>query len=206
MEIDQFAVRIKSFKQILHSEPFAADMLDLAFVLFIHGFHDQPYQTGRLPGEFLQVDFHRIVRTVHGLSVMDEVAHFHIQQQRLVGILDIECIEVAVFGNYAHVCLAPEMFPGCLHTDHIFRTVRLARYQIGRTQVHISHGRGKNNMYGLVICDFQTVWGNHPAESDLAAQSFIIIPAALLRVCSHCARNQGKHHQNLLHVCFLVDW
>ncbi len=28
-------------------------MLDLAFVLPIHGFHDKTYQTGRLPGEFL---------------------------------------------------------------------------------------------------------------------------------------------------------
>jgi hypothetical protein len=41
----------------------------------------------------------------------------------------------------------------------LWSSYRLARYQIGRTQVHISHGRGKNNMYGLVICDFQTVWG-----------------------------------------------
>ena len=55
-------------------------------------------------------------------------------------------------------------------------------------------------MYSLVIRDFQTMRGNHLAEADLAAQSLVIIPAALLRVCSHCAHNQGKHHQNLLHV------
>ena len=87
-----------------------------------------------------------------------------------------------------------------LHADDVLRAVRLARYQVGGTQIHVSYGRGENYMYGLVIRDFQTMRGNHLAEADLAAQSLVIIPAALLRVCSHCAHNQGKHHQNLLHV------
>ena len=200
MEIEQLAVCVKPLEQVLNPEPLAADVLDLAFVLPIHGFHDQPYQTGRLPGEFLQVDFHRIVRTVNRLPVMDEVAHLHVQQQRLVGILDVECVKVAVLGYHAHIGFTAEMFPGRLHTDDVFRTVRLARYQVGGTQIHVSYGRGENYMYSLVIRDFQTMRGNHLAEADLAAQSLVIIPAALLRVCSHCAHNQGKHHQNLLHV------
>ena len=201
MEIEQLAVRVKPLEQVLHPEPFAADVLDLALVLFMHGLHNQPYQAGRLSGEFLQVDFHRVVRAVHRLPVMDEVAHLHIQQQRLVGILDVEGVKVPVFGNHAHIGLAVEMFPGCLHTDDILRTVCLARYQIWGTQIYISYRGRENHVDGLIVSDFQAVRGNHLAESDFTAQSIVIIPAALLRVGSHCAHNQGKHHQNLLHVC-----
>ena len=136
-------MRIKSFKQILHSEPFAADVLDLAFVLFIHGFRDQPYQTGRLPGEFLQVDFHRIVRTVHGLSVMDEVAHFHIQQQRLVGILDVECIKLPSSVITLMFVSLRKCFRVAFTRITFSAPSALPAIRLGGTQVHISHGRGE---------------------------------------------------------------
>ncbi len=204
MEIEQLAVCVKPLEQVLNPEPLAADVLDLAFVLPIHGFHDQPYQTGRLPGEFLQVDFHRIVRTVNRLPVMDEVAHLHVQQQRLVGILDVECVKVAVLGYHAHIGFTAEMFPGRLHTDDVLRTVCLARYQVGGTQIHVSYGRGENYMYGLVIRDFQTMRGNHLAEADLAAQSLVIISAA----CCAYAATAPIIRANIIRIFFMcvLDW
>ena len=71
---------------------------------------------------------------------MDEVAHLHIQQQRLVGILDIERVKIPVLGNHAHVRLVTEMLPRGLHPDHVLRAVSLAGYQVGGTEVHVLDG------------------------------------------------------------------
>ena len=87
------------------------------------GLHDQPHQHRAFRAEFLQIDFLRVVRTVHRLAVMDEVAHLHIQKQRLIRIFHIEGIKRAVFGNYGHIGFAGEVPDGSLHADDVLRTV-----------------------------------------------------------------------------------
>ena len=60
-------------------------------------------------------------------------------------------------------------------------------------------------MDGLVVRDLQPVGWNHPAETDFPGQSFIQISVALLRHGSQHARQEGKYHQNLLHVLGFND-
>ena len=62
---------------------------------------------------------------------MDEVTHLHIQQQGLIGILDIEGVKISVFGNDRHVGLLPEMAGRGFHADDILGTVSLAGNQVG---------------------------------------------------------------------------
>ena len=95
---------------------------------------------------------------------MDEITHLHIQQQRLIGILHVEGIEVPVFGYYRHIGLLPEI--ACRG---------LAGYQVCRTEIHILDRSRENDMDGLVIRYFQSVRRNHLAETDLAGQPLIII-------------------------------
>ena len=133
-------MRIEPFEQVLHAEPLAADVLHSPLVLSVHGLHDQAHQPGRLVTQFLQINLHRVVGTVHRLPVVDEVAHLHIQQQRFVGVLDIERVKVPVLGNHAHVRLVAEMLHRGLHPDHVIRAVSLAGYQVGGTEVHVLDG------------------------------------------------------------------
>ena len=63
---------------------------------------------------------------------MDEVAHLHVEQQRFGGVLHVEGIETPVLRDDGHVGLVREVPYGSLHADDVFRTVRLARYQVGR--------------------------------------------------------------------------
>ena len=152
VEIQQSVVRIDSFQQVLYAETLAADVLHLTLVLLVDGLHDKSHQHRTLAAQFLQVNLLRIVRTVYRLAVVDEVAHLHVEQQRLLGILHVEGIEAAVLRDDAHVRLVLEVLHGRLHTDHVLRTVRLARYQVGRAQIHIAHLCRKDDVYGLVVC------------------------------------------------------
>ncbi len=66
------------------------------------------HQLRRLAAEFFQIDFKGIVGAVHLAAVMDEVLHLHIQDQRLVGILDIESVEAAALCDDRYVGLVAE--------------------------------------------------------------------------------------------------
>lgn len=106
-------------------------MSDPSFVLPVHGLHNQAYQTRGLIAQFLQIDFHGIVRTVHRFTVMNEIAHLHVQQERFIRIPDIERVKISIFSDHAHVRLIPEMLFSSFHTDHVLRRIRLSGYQIG---------------------------------------------------------------------------
>ena len=111
---------------------------------------------------------------------MDKVLHLHIEDKRLIGILDIEGVETAVLRNDRHIGLVLEVLHGRLDTDNILRTVSLARNQIGRTQINISHFRREDYMYRLVIGNFQTVWRYHTVKGQFAAQSVVHIAVLFL--------------------------
>ena len=207
MKVQQVIMGIKPPKQELDPETFTADMSDPSFVLPVHGLHNQAYQTRGLIAQFLQIDFHGIVRTVHRFTVMDEIAHLHVQQERFIHIPDIERVKISIFSDHAHVRLIPEMLFSSFHTDHVLRRIRLSGYQIGGPQVHILDRGRKYDMYRFIISDFQPVRGYHPAKADLAAQSLKKIPATQLRTGSRHTRHQGKkHHQNLFHIRLHLDW
>ena len=72
------------------TESLAADVFHLALVLLVDGLHDKAYPHRAFAAQFLQIEFLRIIRAVHLLAVMDEVAHFHIEQQRFSGIFHVE--------------------------------------------------------------------------------------------------------------------
>ena len=79
MEVQQSVVRIQPFEQVLNTEGLAADVLHRPLVLLVNGFHDEPYQHRAFASEFLEIDFHGVVRTVYALPIVDEVRHFHIE-------------------------------------------------------------------------------------------------------------------------------
>ena len=91
---------IKPPKQELDPETFTADMSDPSFVLPVHGLHNQAYQTRGLIAQFLQIDFHGIVRTVHRTAIVDKILHLDVQKQRLIGVLHVKRVERTAFGNH----------------------------------------------------------------------------------------------------------
>ena len=220
-------MRVDAFQQVLDAETLAADVLHLTLVLLVDGLHDKAHQHRTLAAQLLQVNLLRIVRTVHRLPIVDEVAHLHIEQQRLLGILHVERVKAAVLRDDAHVRLVLEVLHGRLHTDHVLRTVRLARYQVGRSQIHIAHLRRKDDVYGLVVCHLQPVGRYHAVEGQLLRQPVIQVAIhlllridllgqgrlfftpvtflhglVLLRVGRHDAHREGKNHDCSFHSYF----
>jgi len=126
-------MRVDTFQQILDAESLAADVLHLALVLLVDGLHNKAYQHRAFAAQFLQIDFLRIIRAVHLLAVMDEVAHLHIEQQRFGGIFHVEGIETPVLRYHGHIGFVREVPHGSLHADDILRSVGFARNQVGRT-------------------------------------------------------------------------
>ena len=111
---------VKTAQQVLDAERLAPDMLDVPFVVLVDRLRDEIYQFRRLAAEFLQVNVKGVVGTVHFASVMDEILHLDVQQQRFFRILYIECIETSAFGYHGHVGLLTEILYGSLYTDDIF--------------------------------------------------------------------------------------
>ena len=170
---------VKTAQQVLDAERLAPDMLDVPFVVLVDRLRDEIYQFRRLAAEFLQVNVKGVVGTVHFASVMDEILHLDVQQQRFFRILYIECIETSAFGYHGHVGLLTEILYGSLYTNDIFRTVRLACNEVQRSEVHITHRRREDDMRGLVVSHFQTVRRYHPVESEFSGQPVIEVPVFL---------------------------
>ena len=96
MKIKQAVVRIESAEQVLDAERLASDMLDVPSVVLVDGLRDKVYQFRRFTAQFLQVDVKGVVGAVHLTSVMNEILHLDIQQQRLFRILHIEGVKTTV--------------------------------------------------------------------------------------------------------------
>ena len=114
MKIKQAVVRIESAEQVLDAERLAPDMLDVPSVVLVDGLRDKVYQFRRFAAQFLQVDVKGVVGAVHLTSVMNEILHLDIQQQRLFRILHIEGVKTSAFGNHGHVGLphgSPSRWP-----------------------------------------------------------------------------------------------
>ena len=139
MEIQKPVVRVDAFQDILYAETLAADVLPLALVLFVDGFHDKAHQHGAFAPQLFQVYLLRIVRTVHRLAVVDEVAHFHIEQQRFLSVFHVEGVETAVLGDDGHVRLVLEVLDRRLHADYVLRAVGFPGYQVRRSQIDVAH-------------------------------------------------------------------
>ena len=94
-------VDINPFQQVLDAETLAADVLHLALVLLVQRLHDEVYQHRAFAAQFLQVDFLRVVRSVHRAAVVDKVLHLHVQDKRLVGCKRFG-IQYLLKGIYVH--------------------------------------------------------------------------------------------------------
>ena len=104
---------------------------------------------------------------------MDEILHLHIQDQRLVGILDIESVEAAALGDDRYVGLVAEPLYGRFHADHVLRSVSLPRDKVGRAEIHILHRCREDDMDRLVVSHFQTVRGNHAVERQFFGKTVV---------------------------------
>ena len=84
---------VNALQDVLDAETLAADVLHLAFVLLVQRLHDEVYQHRAFTAQFFQVNFLRVVRSVHRAAVVDKVLHFHVQDERLVGVLHVEGVK-----------------------------------------------------------------------------------------------------------------
>ena len=125
-------MRVDTFQQVLDAESLAADVLHLTLVLLVDGLHDKAHQHRAFAAQFLQVDFLRVVRAVHLLAVMDEVAHLHVEKQRFGGVLHVKSIETPVLRDYRHIGFVREVTHGSFHADDVLRSVGFTRNQVGR--------------------------------------------------------------------------
>ena len=125
-------MRVDTFQQVLDAESLAADVLHLTLVLLVDGLHDKAHQHRAFAAQFLQVDFLRVVRAVHLLAVMDEVAHLHVEKQRFGGVLHVKSIETPVLRDYRHIGFVREVPHGSFYSDDVLRSVGFARNQVGR--------------------------------------------------------------------------
>lgn len=132
----------------------------------------------------LQINFHRVVRAVHRLPVMNKITHLHIKQQRFIGILDIEGVKfpssvITLIFVSLRKCFLAAFTRITFSAPSALPAIRLVEprstYLMGE----------ENHVYGLVVSDFQTMRRYHPAEAYLAAQPLEIISATLLRIRSH---------------------
>ena len=73
VEVNQSAVRINTFQQVLYTETLAADVLDSSSILPVDGFHDEPHEHRALAAQFVKVHLLRIVRTVRTFTVVNDV-------------------------------------------------------------------------------------------------------------------------------------
>ena len=121
---------IDTLQKVLDAKTLAADVFHLALVLLVDRLHDEVYQHGTFLAQLLEVNLLRIVRTVHRLTVMDEVRHLDIEHKRFFCIAHVKCVKRTILRDDAHIGLFLEILHGCFYTDNILRTVRLASYQI----------------------------------------------------------------------------
>ena len=173
VEINQSAVRIDALEQVLHPETLAADVLDSSSVLPVNGLHDEPHEHRALAAQFVKVHLLRIVRTVRTFTVVDEVRHLHVEQQRLVGIAHVESVEAAIFGDDAHVRLPLKALDGGFYADDILRSVRLTGNEVGRAEVYVAHFCGEEDVHCLSVGHFQPMGRYHPLEGQLPRQPVI---------------------------------
>ena len=95
MKVEQIIVDVKLTQQILDAERLAADVLDVAFVVLVDSLADKVYQLRRLTAKLLQIDVESIVGTVHLTAIVNKIFHLDIQEQWLIGVFHIECVETA---------------------------------------------------------------------------------------------------------------
>ena len=182
MEVEQAIVGVESTQQILDAESLAADVLDVAFVVLVDSLADKVYQLRRLTAKFLQIDVKSIVGTVYLTAIVDKVLHLDIQEQRLIGVFHIECVETATLGNHRHIGLIAEVLYRSLHTNHILRAVGLACNEIRRAEIDIAYCRREDDVGSLVVCHLQAVRRNHTVKGQLLCQTVIDVAILLLRI------------------------
>ncbi|GFI07505.1 hypothetical protein IMSAGC006_02262 [Muribaculaceae bacterium] len=126
---------------------------------------------------------------------MDEILHLHIEDQRLVGILDIESVEAAALGDDRYVGLVAEPLYGRLHADHVLRSVSLPRDKVGRAEIDILNRRREDDMDRLVVSHFQTVRGNHAVECQFPGKTVVEVSLGFLCESTHCAHHKGENQK-----------
>ena len=123
MEVKQAIVGVDGFEKELHPETLWADMLDFALVLLVDWLHDEFHKHRRLASQLFQIDLLSVVGSIDSLTVVDEVGHFDIQEQRFLGKLDVEAIVAPIFGDDAQVGLLLEWLERWLYAEHVLGAV-----------------------------------------------------------------------------------
>ena len=143
---------------------------------------DKVYQLRRLTAKLLQIDVKSIVGTVYLTAIVNKVLHLDIQEQRLIGVFHIECVETAALGNHRHIGLIAEVLDCSLHTNHILRAIGLASNKVRRAKIHIAYCCREDDVGSLVVCHLQAVRRNHTVKGQFLCQTVIDVAILLLRI------------------------
>ena len=149
MQVQQVVVDINSLEQCLYAVLLAADVPDVPFVLLVQRVHDAVHHQRCLPPEFLQLHEHAVTGNASFGIVPEPVLHLDGELCRFVLVNHIKGIETAVGSDDGEVCFPLKAFYRRLDAYHVFRSRRLVRYDVKRTQIHIFHFGRKKDMHGF---------------------------------------------------------
>ena len=150
MQVQQVVIDINPFEQRLYAILLAADMPDVPFVLLIQRVHDAVHHQWCFPAQFLQLHEHAVTGNAAFGIVPEPVLHLDRELCRFVLVNHIKGIETAVGSDDGEVCFPLKAFYRCLDAYHVFRSRRLVRYDVERTQIHIFHFGREKDMYGFL--------------------------------------------------------
>ena len=146
------------------------------------------------------------MRKVAGVLVLQEVFHFDIEHFRFTGVLGVERKETPVLANDRKIRFSRKALCRGFHPDYVLRTVRLSRYDVVASQIHVADGGGEDDVYRFGKGHFHAVGryhltirqfpGNPPVQ---IVASRILHCVGFLCVCRTHAQQEGEHYKNLFH-------
>ena len=96
---------------------------------------------------------------------------------RLTGVLGVKGIETSVLADDGEVRFSRKPFGRGFHPDDVLRTVRLARYDVVASQIHIAHGGGENDMHRLGESHFHAVGRYHLPVREFPDNALVLVVA-----------------------------
>ena len=177
MHVQHPVVGVNALYQELDAETLAAQMPYLPVVLLVDALHYELHQERTFVAEFPEIDVHPCMRKVGRIFIFQKLLHFDVEHFRLTGILGVKGIETSVLADDGEVRFARKPFGRGFHPDDVLRTVRLARYDMVASQIHIAHGGWENDMHCLGEGNFHAVGRYHLPVREFPGNALVQVVA-----------------------------
>jgi len=152
------------------------------------------------------MDVHAGMREIGRIFIFQEVFHFDVEHFRFTGVLGVERKEAAVLANDRKIRFSRKALCRGFHPDYVLRTVRLSRYDVVASQIHVADGGREDDVYRLGKGHFHAVGCYHLAVREFPGNPLIQVVASRilhgvsgLCVCRTHAQQEGEQYKNLFH-------